>query len=203
MVGEAGPRSDLIMTQIFSLRHENPNNLVAVLRPLISANNTINASAASNALIITDYADNLQRLGKIISALDQPSSTDIEIVTLQHAVAADLAPLIQRLESGSAAAAPGVPALAGGGSSVIVDARSNSLILRAANPARMAALRATVARLDRPSSVSGPSGGMWVVHLKNADAVRLATVAVSYTHLWPGKPCPMRCAWSSPWPAAS
>ena len=176
VVGEAGPRSDLIMTQIFSLRHENPNNLVAVLRPLISANNTINASAASNALIITDYADNLQRLGKIISALDQPSSTDIEIVTLQHAVAADLAPLIQRLESGSAAAAPGVPALAGGGSSVIVDARSNSLILRAANPARMAALRATVARLDRPSGVSGPGGGMWVVHLKNADAVRLATV---------------------------
>jgi general secretion pathway protein D len=57
---------------------------VAVLRPLISANNTINASAGSNALIITDYADNLQRIGKIISALDQPSSTDIEIV---HAAA--------------------------------------------------------------------------------------------------------------------
>ncbi len=174
-VGEASPRSDQIMTQIFSLRYENPNNLVAVLRPLISANNTINASASSNTLIITDYADNLQRLGKIISALDHPASTDVEIVTLQHAVAADLAPLVQRLEGGGTAV-PGAPAAAGAGATVIVDARSNSLILRAANPARLAALRATVARLDRPSTVSGAGGGMWVVHLKNADAVRLATV---------------------------
>jgi hypothetical protein len=114
-VGEAGPRGDQIITQIFPLRHENPNNLVAVLRPLISANNTINASVGSNSLIITDYADNLQRLGKIIAALDQPSATDVEIVTLQYAVAADLAPLVQRLEGGGAAI-PGAPALAGAGS---------------------------------------------------------------------------------------
>ena len=58
-VGETGVRGDQIITQIFTLRHENPNNLVAVLRPLISANNTINANPGSNALVITDYADNL------------------------------------------------------------------------------------------------------------------------------------------------
>ncbi len=175
-VGEVGPRGDQVITQIFPLRHENPNNLVAVLRPLISANNTINASVGSNSLIITDYADNLQRLGKIVSALDQPSATDIEVVTLQHAVAADLAPLVQRLEGGTGAATPSTTVLGAASSSVIVDARSNSLIMRADNPARMAALRATVARLDRPSTASGPAGGMWVVHLKNADAVRLAAV---------------------------
>jgi general secretion pathway protein D len=45
---------------------------VAVLRPLISANNTINANPGSNSLVITDYADNLQRIAKIIAALDQP-----------------------------------------------------------------------------------------------------------------------------------
>ena len=174
-VGEVGPRGDQVITQIFPLRHESPNNLVAVLRPLISANNTINASVGSNSLIITDYADNLQRLGKIVSALDQPSATDIEVVTLQYAVAADLAPLVQRLEGGGAAT-PSTTVLGATSSSVIVDPRSNSLILRAANPARMAALRATVARLDRPSTANGPAGGMWVVHLKNADAVRLAAV---------------------------
>ena len=174
-IGEVGPRGDQVITQIFPLRHENPNNLVAVLRPLISANNTINANVGSQSLIITDYADNLQRLGKIVAALDQPAATDVEVVTLQHAVAADLAPLVQRLEGGGAAI-PGAPALAGAGSTVIVDSRSNSLILRAANPARLAALRATVARLDRPNTANGPAGGMWVVHLKNADAVRLAAV---------------------------
>jgi general secretion pathway protein D len=174
-VGEVGLRGDQVMTQIFSLRYENPNNLVAVLRPLISANNTINASAGTNSLVITDYADNLQRLAKIIAALDQPSGTDVEIVPLQNAVAADLAPLVQRMAEGGTAAAAGAPATAGA-VTVVADSRSNSLLIRAANPARLAALRATVARLDRPSNLVGAGGGMWVVHLKNADAAKLATV---------------------------
>ena len=80
-------RGDQIITQIFQLNHENPNNLVAVLRPLISANNTINANPGNNSLVITDYADNLQRIAKIIAALDQPAGSDIEVVPLKHAVA--------------------------------------------------------------------------------------------------------------------
>ncbi len=63
----------------FWLGYENPNNLVPVLRPLISANNTINANPGTNSLVITDYAENLQRLGKIIAALDQPAGTGVEV----------------------------------------------------------------------------------------------------------------------------
>ena len=176
-VGEVGVRGEQVITQIFQLRYENPNNLVPVLRPLISANNTINANPGNNALIITDYAENLQRIGKIIAALDQPTGTEVEIVPLQHAVAADLAPLVQRLsEAGASGAVPGVAALPGGSTTVLADSRANALLIRAPNPARLAAVRATIARLDRPSTLLGPGGGMWVVHLKNADAVRLATV---------------------------
>jgi general secretion pathway protein D len=179
-VGEAPQqRGDQVITQVFRLQYENPNNLVAVLRPLISANNTINANPGSNSLVITDYADNLARLGKIIAALDLPSGTEVEIVPLQHAVAADIAPLVQRLTDGGGggAAVPGSPVAVGGSSvTVLPDSRSNALMIRAANPARLAAVRATIARLDRPSNLIGPGGGMWVVHLKNADAVRLATV---------------------------
>jgi len=177
-IGETGVRGDQVITQIFTLRYENPNNLVPVLRPLISANNTINANPGNNSLIITDYAENLQRLGKIIAALDTPAGTDVEIVPLQHAVAADLAPLVQRLSDGGGGGqqVPGVPVAAGGGTTVVADSRSNSLLIRASNAARLAAVKATIARLDRPSTLMGPGGGMWVVHLKNADAARLATV---------------------------
>jgi general secretion pathway protein D len=175
-VGDVGIKGDQVITQIFPLRYENPNNLVAVLRPLISANNTINANPGSNALVITDYADNLQRIAKIIAALDLPANTDIEIVPLQHAVAADLAPLVQRLSDASGTAGvPGAPGVAGTGTTVVADSRSNSLIVRAPNASRLQALRATITRLDRPNTLGG-IGGMWVVHLKNADATRLATV---------------------------
>jgi len=176
-VGEPPLKGDTVITQIFPLRYENPNNLVAVLRPLISANNTINAAPGSNSLVITDYADNLRRLGQIVAALDQPSSTDIDIVPLQHAVAADLAPLVQRLADGGVGGVPGVP---GGGAAgavtVVADSRANALIIRAANPSRLATLRASIARLDRPGAGGGETGGLYVVHLKNADATRLATV---------------------------
>ncbi|HSQ73439.1 MAG TPA: type II secretion system secretin GspD [Rubrivivax sp.] len=179
-VGDASDkpiRGDQIITQIFTLRHESPNNLVAVLRPLISANNTINANVGSNSLVITDYAENLQRIAKIIAALDQSADTGLEIVPLQHAVAADLAPLVQRLgDGGPAAGTPGVPAGRAGGVTVVADSRSNSLLIRAANPARLATLRATIASLDRPSAMGGIGGNLWVVHLKNADATRLASV---------------------------
>ncbi|HOL38156.1 MAG TPA: type II secretion system secretin GspD, partial [Rubrivivax sp.] len=178
-VGAVPIRGDTVITQIFPLRYENPNSLLAVLRPLISANNTINANPGSNALVITDYADNLQRIAKIIAALDQPSGTDVEVVPLQYAVAADLAPLVQRLSDGGGALVVGAPQIPGAGAqgiTVIADSRSNALLLRAPNPARLAQVRATIARLDRPTNLVGPGGGMWVVHLKNADAVRLATV---------------------------
>ncbi len=177
-VGEVPVRGDTVITQIFPLRYENPNNLIAVLRPLISANNTINASPGSNALVITDYAENLQRIARMIAALDLPAGTDVEVIPLQYAVAADLAPLVQRLSDGSGAAAvPGaVPGLGGAATTVIADSRSNALLVRAANPARMAQVRATIARLDRPANLGGPGGGMWVVYLRNADAVKLATV---------------------------
>jgi len=175
-IGAVQQRGDQILTQIFRLNHENPNNLVAVLRPLISPNNTINANPASNTLVITDYADNLARLGKIIAALDQPAASDIEVVPLKHALAADMAPLVQRLADSSVGGAPGVPAGSGGGVSVIADARSNALIVRAANPARQAQVRGIIDKLDLPTQGGGPGGSIWVVHLKNADAVKLAQV---------------------------
>jgi len=179
-VGAAGRRGDQIMTQIFRLNHENANNLVPVLRPLISPNNTINANPGNNTLVITDYADNLQRIGKIIAAMDTPASGDVEVIPLRYAVAADIAPLIQRLSEGGAPGAPVVPGAAGASTlaapQVIVDGRSNSLIVRSPNPTRMASLRALVAKLDIAPQGSAATGNIWVVHLKNADSTKLATV---------------------------
>ncbi|WBY03812.1 type II secretion system secretin GspD [Ramlibacter tataouinensis] len=171
------PGGAQIVTQIFRLNHETANNLVPVLRPLISPNNTINVNPGNNSLVITDYADNLQRIGRIIAALDVPNATGVEVITLQHALAPDLAPVVQRLvDSGGGP----VPVAAQGQAdtsfrtTVIAEPRSNSLIVRAANPARMNLVRSIVERLDQPG-VQSPTGNIYVVYLKNADAVRLAT----------------------------
>jgi general secretion pathway protein D len=169
-------RGDQVITQIFRLSHENANNLVPVLRPLITPNNTINANPGNNTLVITDYADNLQRIGKIIAAMDVPASGDVEVIPLRYAVAADIAPLIQRLtDSPTSPGAPGAAAAATA-SSIYVDSRSNSLIVRSANASKLSSVRQLIAKLDAPPQGAAASGNVWVVHLKNADAVKLATV---------------------------
>jgi general secretion pathway protein D len=169
-----------IQTQIFRLQHENANNLVAVLRPLISPNNTINVTPGTNSLVITDYADNLQRLGRIIASLDLPTATDVEVIPLRHAIAIDLAPLVTRLiESGTSSpmATGAAPGAAGTDTqyktTLIAEPRTNSLILRAATPARVSQVKTLVEKLDQPGSASA-SGNLHVVYLKNADAARLA-----------------------------
>ena len=165
-----------IVTQIFRLNHENASNLVAVLRPLISPNNTINVTPGSNALVITDYADNLRRIARIVSALDTATASDVDVIPLRHALANDLAPLVQKLLEGG----PAVAGAAGQGADgsfrtvLLPEPRSNALVLRAANPARVALVRALVDKLDRPNAV-GMQGNIHVVYLRNADATQLAT----------------------------
>jgi len=166
-----------IVTQIFKLNYETAANLVPVLRPLISPNNTINVNPGNNSLIITDYADNLRRMGRIIAALDVSNATDIEIIPLQHAIAIDLAPLVLRLiETSGTAAAPGAQGDASFKTTLVAEPRSNALILRAANPARVALVKSLIEKLDRPTSgANGAAGNIYVVYLKNADATKLAT----------------------------
>ena len=182
-VGTMTRSGDQILTQIFKLNHENANNLVPILRPLISPNNTINANPGNNTLVVTDYADNLQRIARIIAAMDTPAGGDVEILPLQHVVASDIVPLLQRLsgEGGAAAipgAPPGVPGIGAGSSvTIVADARTNSLLVRAPNAARLNAVKDAVARLDRPIPGQGrDTGQIRVVYLRNADATRLATV---------------------------
>ena len=174
--------SGQIVTQIFRLNHETANNLVPVLRPLISPNNTINVNPGNNSLIITDYADNLQRIATIIASLDVANATGVEIIRLQHAIATDLAPLVNRLiESGGAGAAAVGQADTSAKTTLLAEPRSNSLILRAANPARLALVRTLVEKLDQGAfnppqkgSKESVGGNLYVVYLKNADATKLA-----------------------------
>lgn len=171
------PASNQIVTQIFRLNHENANNLVPVLRPLIGPNNTINVNPGNNSLVITDYADNLQRIGRIITALDVAGATDVEIIPLQHAIATDLVPLVNKLIESGGTGGGATGASAGDASfktTLVAEPRSNSLVMRAANPARLALVRALVTKLDQPTSQAA-AGDIHVVYLKNADAVSLAT----------------------------
>lgn len=100
------------MTQVFRLNYESANNLVPVLRPMIAPNNTITAYPANNTLVITDYADNLRRLARIIAAVDAPASGEVELIPLKNAVASDAAVVLQSCSTRPRRARPAVARLA-------------------------------------------------------------------------------------------
>jgi general secretion pathway protein D len=173
VVAKAG--NNQIVTQIFNLNYDSAANLLPILRPLISANNTINVNPGNNSLIITDYADNLQRIARIIAASDVPTATDVEVIQLKHTLSSDLAPLVLRLvDSGSSnvGVASGQTD-SGVRTTIISEPKSNSLIIRSANGARMALVKSLVAKLDQKNTQSD-AGNVHVVFLRNADAAKLA-----------------------------
>ncbi|SFB77001.1 type II secretion system secretin GspD [Massilia yuzhufengensis] len=155
---------DQIATQVFYLSYESAANLTAVLRPLISPNNSIMANPGNNTLVITDYADNLRRLAKIIGALDTPVAADLDVIPVRNAIASDIAALVSRLME---------PAAGGdsGRVSVLADPRTNSVVVRAPSQARANLAKSLIARLDQQTS---SQGNIHVVYLKNADASRVA-----------------------------
>ncbi|MBQ5950099.1 type II secretion system secretin GspD, partial [Massilia sp. ST3] len=155
---------DQIATQVFYLNYESAANLTAVLRPLISPNNSIMANPGNNTLVVTDYADNLRRLAKIIAALDAPVAADLDVIPIRNAIASDVATLVTRLME---------PAAGGdsGRVTVLADPRTNSVVIRAPSQARANLAKSLIARLDQATT---SQGNIHVVYLKNADASRVA-----------------------------
>ena len=166
---QSGPpvtRGDELVTQVFRLNYAAAASIVQVLRPLIAPNNTISAYPANNTIVVTDFAENVRRIARIIAAVDTPAGSEIDIVRLQHAIASDLAVLLGKILDAAAQGADASQRV-----TVLAEPSSNSLLIRSASPARVNLVRTLIAKLDQPSAVPG---NIHVVYLKNAEATRLA-----------------------------
>ena len=179
---QAGPPrgGEQVVTQVLIGQHVAVAQLQNVLRPLMSPTSQLSVYEPANALIITDYADNVRRLLRIVEKIDLPASTDVTVVPVQYASVVDLAELVVRLSSSGVTApgtAPGVPPsqIAAGGDrfSVVADTRTNSILLRSDNPGRIEQLRTLIVKLDVPARATGSTR---VIYLKHAEATKLVEV---------------------------
>ncbi|GGP24910.1 type II secretion system secretin GspD [Silvimonas amylolytica] len=165
---------DKIVTQVYPLRYESATQLVPILRPLVSPNNTVAAYPAGNTLVITDYADNVRRLNRIIESIDQPAQSDIFPIQLKYASALDVAQTLARLmpeismQGVTPANAPGEGIHR---STIVPDVRSNALLVRSENQATAQQIKRLVDTLDQPGAAGG---NIHVVYLRNAEATKLA-----------------------------
>jgi general secretion pathway protein D len=167
------------VTHVITVQYSSAAQLVPLLRPLMAPTSQISVYPPANTLIITDYADNIRNLLRIVEIIDQRGGSELAIIPLKHASALDIAEMVVRLypnvSQSLGTPAPAQQATAGEADRVTIlpDLRTNSLLVRAENQGAIKDLREFIERLDVPAKVSGNTR---VVYLRNADATKLAEI---------------------------
>lgn len=161
-------RGGELVTRVFPLRYESATALVPILRPMVAPNNTIAAHAGNNTLVITDYADNLDRVASVIARIDTPTAINTDVIPIEYGVALDVAALAQQMLQAPGGADPGQQ-----GTTIVADPRSNAVLVRSSTPERLKLARDLIRRIDSPES---RAGNLHVVYLRNAQATQLAEV---------------------------
>ena len=166
----AGLPADEVVTQVVPLQFIGAQDAIALLRPFVPAQGALAAHRETNLLIVTDSAANVRRLLEVLNLVDvEVALSELQIITLKHADAQELAQLLAQLfASGRVAAAPGAPAspgplapppagasppppvagvLAGDRPLIVPERRSNSLVVHARKQ-DMETIRRLIEKLD-------------------------------------------------------
>src|SRR5580698_10484622 len=155
--------SDEFVTQVLEVKNVSAAQLIPILRPMIAQYGHLAAYPASNILIISDHASNVNRIMRIIRRIDLASGTEPEIVPLQNASAAEIVRVVNSLYTGANSAE-------GATVKVVADERSNSVLIAGEQSQRLR-VRALVAHLDTPLEAGGDTR---VRYLHYADAEKMA-----------------------------
>ncbi|MBS0487534.1 MAG: type II secretion system secretin GspD [Proteobacteria bacterium] len=157
--------ADEIVTQIVPVKHVAATDLVPILRPLMPQGAQLIAHPASNSLVVSDRAGNVERMISIIHRIDTVSDSGVDVIPLQHASAAEVARILGQLADTKGAESADAP-------HVFADERTNSILLSGGKSGRLR-LRALVAHLDTPISDGGETQ---VVYLNYANAKDLVPI---------------------------
>jgi len=170
-VRESGtaPNTDEVMTQVLRLKYADAQQLVALLRPLISPNSHLVAYPRGNMLLLTDSASNIRRIQKVLKLVDRQDAVGVQMFPLEHASADKLAKTLS-----------GLYAKAGPGSPTSIKALSHqpgNILIVVAAPQMINEVAAIVKQLDIQPKPD--SGRLQVRYLKHADAEDVSKVLTS------------------------
>jgi general secretion pathway protein D len=170
-----GARGDLgsvapeeMMTRVIAAQNVDSAELVKILRPLIPQYGQIAAVAQPNVVIISDHADNIIRLKKLIEQIDVSDEEEVVMVSLKEAWVGTVVAILEKV----------APEQIGRNSKgpqriqIIANERNNSLVLRG-KPRPIAEVLKIVDKLDQPATTTDATQ---VLPLRYADAVNVAAI---------------------------
>lgn len=169
-LGPTDQANDAQITQIVQLEHAPVQELVPIIRPLIPPTSHFAPHVASNSVVITDTAANIQRVIRIIKRIDIPDKrSSIHVVYLKKTKASDLAATLTQIVASNTE-----PAAAGGGKAVSIQALDSigALVISATDD-EFARLQALIDELDIERELDA---GINVIYLKHAKAEDLVSI---------------------------
>ncbi len=96
------------VSQAIVLQNIGAAQLVPILRPLLPQSAHLAAHPASNALIVADRPQNIDRMMRLIRRMDKAGTADIEVIALENASADEVVRMLSSLNQ-AAQAAGGTP----------------------------------------------------------------------------------------------
>ena len=157
--------SDEIVTQVVAVKNVSAAQLVPILRPLIPQYGHLAAYPASNMLIISDRASNVNRMMRIIQRIDQTGDENIDVIPMQHASASEVVRIVNTLYTSAAAEGGGMPTV-----KMVADDRTNSVLVSGEASQRLR-LKTLITHLDTPLEAGGDTQ---VRYLRYADAEKIS-----------------------------
>jgi general secretion pathway protein D len=159
-IDDGSARGDQPVTRIIELEHVEAAEISQLLRNLLPQSAFMTHHESSNSLIISDRASNVRRIEQILQRLDAVTDQDVELIALNHADAAEVVGLINRIYTDS------------GQESAVADNRTNSIIL-GGDPSKRLRLRTLISHLDTPLEAEGSTQ---VIYLRYSTAESLLPV---------------------------
>ncbi len=167
---------DQVVTAVFKLKYADVNTALQMIQPMINRQGRAVSSRGSDAIIVVDYASNVQRIREIIASLDKDPSV-MRIVTLRNMPASQMAQAITDL-----AQAQGDPSNPMVNFTAIPVDGSNLIVLRGP-PELLSRIAPIVEELDTRGAADG---GTKVVYLRHAAAEELQPLLERISSLTPG-----------------
>lgn len=151
-----------LITRMIRLSNVPAAEAARIARPLVASFGSVEPLAQPNAVVVTDYADNVRRIEGLLRSLDGGGGGQtFATVTLRNGNAPDVAQSLQAVLGDGEL-----------GAKVAGDARSNTIIVRG-TPSAVADARRMIASLDTPG---GATPITRVFRLNYADAESVTEV---------------------------
>ena len=157
---------DEMMVQVIPIQYVPAEQLVPVLRPLMPQWSSVSAYGPSNMLILSGRASNIRQLAEIIRQVDSSSSSGIDVVPLEHALAMDVANTLKDLVKSQLGPNQRNQSV------LAADDRSNSILISGSKTDRIR-LRLLISQLDQhnPNSTNSNTQVIYLNYLRAEDLV--------------------------------